>query len=167
MIKGNGTNANTVGIIDANMEKIALIESKMKSQNINLKNEVSLISKPVVDEVRDDSEQTQQTIKENSGLLNSLKRFLGEIKEFLSRPAGQKEFLYHPAEQVETKNNVVSSDDNIKSMNNQLVKISMLRRDKNLESAEKSNDSVLNKVSCKEQGTVAFENKDNADKISR
>ena len=157
MIKDNGTNASTVDVIDRNIKEIALIESKRKSQNTNLKDKAASISKPIVNDVRNESERTQETIKANSGLLNSIKRFLGEIKEL----------LYHPAEQVEAQNNVVLSDGDIKSMNNQLVKISMLNRDKNLESAEKSNDSVLNKVGYEKQDTVAVEDKDNADKILR
>lgn len=157
MIKSDGMGNNAISIIDTNIEKIALIESERKLQNTHLKNGVLSATKSHVDDIKGNEKQLEETIKENSGLLNFIRRLFVEVKEFLSCPS----------EQSETQKNLALSGNSIKSMNNQLVKISILNRDKNLGSAEKSDGSVLNKVGYEKQDIVAIENEDNADKVSR
>ena len=155
MTDGLDNNANAVeavDIIDAKIEKIASIDIKRKLQNSKLKDDVSSTTKSNIEEIKIDNEQLGETIKENGGLLNSIKRFALEIKEFLSGSARQ----------LETQNNLALSSNSMKSMNNQLVKISMLNHDKVLESAEKHNDSIFNKVGSEKQDIIAFENKDSS-----
>lgn len=155
MTDGLDKNANAVeavDIIDAKIEKIASIDIKRKLQNSKLKDDVSSTTKSNIEEIKIDNEQLGETIKENGGLLNSIKRFALEIKEFLSGSARQ----------LETQNNLALSSNSMKSMNNQLVKISMLNHDKVLESAEKHNDSIFNKVGSEKQDIIAFENKDSS-----
>ncbi len=147
-----------ISVIDANIEKIASIEGKRKLQNINLKDKALSKTESSIDDIKSDNNQLKETIKENSGLLNSIKRFVLEIREGLfQRSAGQ----------LEKQNNLAASGNNINSMSNQLVEISMLSRDKDLESTEKHDDSILNKVGFEGQDIIAFEIKNNVGKVSR
>ena len=146
---GMDTYASAINTIDAKIEKIASIESKRKLQNINLKDDVSSTTKSNIEEIKSDNEQLGETIKENGGPLNFIKRFALEIKEFLSGSARQ----------LETQNNSALSSNSMKSMNNQLVEISMLKRDTGLELAEKHDNSIFNKVGSEKQDIIAFENK--------
>ncbi len=148
---------DAISVIDANIEKIASIEGKRKLQNINLKDEALSKTESNIDNIESDNNQLEKTIKENGGLLNSMRRLLGEMKEF----------WFRSAKQTEAQNNSSLSGNSVKSVNNQLVKISMLSRDKDLESAEKFGGSVLNKVGYEKQDIIAVENEDNTGKVSR
>ena len=148
----NVAEKSSISVIDANIEKIASIESKRKLQNINLKDEALSKTESNIEEIKIDNEQLGETIKENGGPLNFIKRFALEIKEFLSGSA----------KQIGKTNDLALSGNSIKSMNNQLVEISMLKRDKGLELAEKHDNSIFNKVGSEKQDIIAFENKDSS-----
>lgn len=148
----NVAEKSSISVIDANIEKIASIDIKRKLQNSKLKDDVSSTTKSNIEEIKSDNEQLAETIKENSGFLNSIRRFVGEIKEFLSGSARQ----------LETQNNLALSSNSMKSMNNQLVEISMLKRDTGLELAEKHDNSIFNKVGSEKQDIIAFENQDSS-----
>lgn len=148
----NVAEKSSISVIDANIEKIASIESKRKLQNINLKDDVSSTTKSSIEEIKSDNQKWGEKIKENSGFLNSIRRLLGEMKEF----------CFRPAKQTEAQNNLALSGNSMKSMNNQLVEISMLKRDKGLELAEKHDNSIFNKVGSEKQDIIAFENKDSS-----
>jgi len=148
----NNFNTSDIDIIRANVEKILMIQEKICMQNVNLKNVVSEMTEPTINDIRQGNEKLKQEIKENSGLLNSIRRLFVEIKECLSRPA----------EQLRTQDNLALSGNSMKSMNNQPVEISMLKRDKGLELAEKHDNSIFNKVGSEKQDIIAFENKDSS-----
>lgn len=155
--KKDNFNTSDIDIIRANVKKILMIQEKIVVQNANLKSTVSKTTEPIINDIRQGNEKLKQEIKENSGLLNSIRRLFVEIKECLSRPA----------EQLKTQDNLALSGNSMKSMNNQLVEIAIRNRDKNLESAEEFGDSLLNKVNYEKQDVIVVENKDDSDKISR
>lgn len=155
--KKDNFDTSNIDIIRANVEKILMIQEKICMQNANLKSTVSKTTEPIINDIRQGSEQLKQNIKENSGLLNFMWRLLGEMKEY----------WFRSAKQTETQNNLALSGNSVKSMNSQLVEIAIRNRDKNLESAEEFGDSLLNKVNYEKQDVIVVENKDNSDKISR
>ena len=155
--KKDNFDTSNIDIIRDNVKKILMIQEKIVVQNANLKSTVSKTTEPIINDIRQGSEQLKQNIKENSGLFNFIKRLFVEMKAVFS----------HSERQLETQNNLALSGNSMKSMNNQLVEIAIRNRDKNLESAEEFGDSLLNKVNYEKQDVIVVENKDNSDKISR